>query len=40
MEAKNVLVPGFVTGGEALATELVRPSCRLRKLDLSWNSIR
>ena len=38
-EQLNVVQPDFVTGGEAIGKWLRNPNCRLKMLDVSWNSI-
>lgn len=40
METHNILHPEFITGGEAIAEQLEKPTCQLRVLDLSWNGLR
>ena len=37
-ESRNVVMPDFDTGGEAIA-ELLEKGCQLRKLNLAWNLI-
>ncbi|KAG5184535.1 hypothetical protein JKP88DRAFT_181157 [Tribonema minus] len=39
-ESVNYVNPAFYTGAEALADWLAMPQCRLRHLDVSWNTIR
>jgi Ran GTPase-activating protein (RanGAP) involved in mRNA processing and transport len=39
-ESINYVNPEFYTGAEALADWLASPQCKLRYLDLSWNTIR
>lgn len=39
-ETMNVVQPDIITGGERIAESLSYITCRLKFLDLSWNSIR
>lgn len=39
-ETLNTVYPDLTTGGEAIASFLRSPLCRLKTLDLAWNCIR